>query len=151
MKGSRGAAGFTMTELVAVLALLGILVALAFTQWNGYLSQQRLRHGIVQVATDLRQAQERAKAERTPYTVIFTAASSAYTIASSGGGFTENTRLPDGVAAAAGETVTFSTFGQPVTSVTDATPRAYIVTVQNAAGRGTASVNATGGITYQAP
>lgn len=55
----------------------------------------------------------------------------------------ENTRLPDQVTATANQVVTFSAFGKP-----DA---AYTITVQNLTGTGTASMNATGGITYQAP
>ncbi len=135
--------GFSLLEVVVVLAIIAVVTTLAFARWQGYTAQQRLRYGAAQVATDLRQAQERAKAERIQYTVTFTASSSAYTIARSGGGFVENTRLPDQVTAMANQVVTFSAFGKP-----DA---AYTITVQNSTGTGTASVNATGGITYQAP
>ena len=135
--------GFTILELVVVVALLAILLGLAFTRWQGYTAQQRLRYGTARVATDLRQAQERAKSERAAYTVTFTASSSAYVIARSGGGFLENTSLPDGVVATASQVVTFDAFGRPASAST--------ITVQNVAGSGTASVNATGGISYQTP
>jgi type II secretory pathway pseudopilin PulG len=144
-------------ELVIVVALIGALLAVAFTRWQGYTAQQRLRYGTAQVATDLRQAQERAKAERIRYTVAFTTASAAYTIARSGGGFIENTSLPAGVTV---ETVTpsltpplvvtFSAFGTPIDPDTEVR-QAYTVTVRNAAGTRTITVTASGGITYQEP
>lgn len=136
-------AGFSLLELVVVVMVAGVLLALSYSPWRGYRAQQRLRYGTIQVATDLREAQERAKYERRQYTVTFTASSRNYTIVSSGGGFVENARLPEGVTPAANRVVTFSAFGRPDT--------AHAITIQNPTGTGTASVNATGGITYQTP
>ncbi len=141
MRGSRSPAGFTYLELLVVVSVAAILLALSLTSWQGYVAQRRLHYGIVQVATGLRQAQERAKEARIQYTVTFTAASSAYVIA--GGTFGENARLPDGVSVTANDVVTFSAFGQP-----DA---AHTITIQNSTGNGTVTVNATGGINYQTP
>jgi Tfp pilus assembly protein FimT len=124
-------------------ATAAVLLTLVFGRWQGHVAQQRLRYGVAQVATDLRQAQERAKAERIPYTVTFTAASRDYAIARTGGGFLENAQLPEGVTATANVIVTFSAFGRP-----DA---AQTISIQNSAGAVSASINATGGITYQEP
>jgi prepilin-type N-terminal cleavage/methylation domain-containing protein len=137
----RTARGFSFLELLLVLSLIGILLALAYNNWRGYTAQQRLRYGTAQVATDLREAQERAKEARVQYTVTFTAGSSAYAIA--GGTFVENAQLPAGVSVTADEVVTFSAFGQP-----DA---AHTLTVQNTTGSGTVTVTSMGGISYQAP
>ncbi len=134
-------AGWTILETVVVLSLIAVLLGLSFSAWRGHIAQQRLRYGIVQVATDLREAQERAKEARVQYTVTFTASSPAYVIA--GGTFVENARLPDGVTVAANDVVAFSAFGQP-----DA---AHTITIQNSTGTGTVPVNATGGINYQTP
>ena len=141
MRRRHSAAGFTFLELLLVVSLMGIMLVLGYNSWRGHTAQQRLKYGIVQVATDLRQAQERAKEARVQYTVTFAIASSAYVIA--GTGFTENASLPSGVTVTANQVVTFSAFGQP-----DA---AHTITVQNSTGSGTASVNTTGGITYQTP
>jgi Tfp pilus assembly protein FimT len=142
--GPRGRfSGFSLLEVAITGALLAVLVALAMTRWHGYTAHQRLRFGSAQVATDLRSAQERARSERVVYTVAFTAGSSDYAIVRSGGGFNENTRLPDGVAAVGTVTVTFSAFGQPGPAQT--------ILVHNSAGTGTISVNASGGITYLEP
>jgi prepilin-type N-terminal cleavage/methylation domain-containing protein len=136
-------AGFSLVEVVATLSLVAILLTLAFTRWQGWTARQRLLYGTSQVATDLRQAQERAKAERAVYTVTFTGASRNYTIARQGGGFLENTQLPEGVTAVANTVFTFSAFGRP-----DA---ARSITIQNNIGTGITTVNAMGGISYQVP
>ncbi|MBI3976175.1 MAG: prepilin-type N-terminal cleavage/methylation domain-containing protein [Armatimonadetes bacterium] len=143
MKPLRSAAGFTLLEIVVVVSIAAALLGLAYTSWRGYTAKERLRFGIIAVASDLREAQERAKEARLQYTVTFTASSSAYVIASSSGTFVENARLPDGVTIGADDVVTFSAFGQP-----DA---AHIITIQNATENGTVSVNATGGISYSTP
>jgi len=144
-----GAYGFSLLELAAALGVAAVLLALAFTGWQGYTAKQRLRYGTVQVATDLRQAQERAKAERATYTVTFAGGSSAYLIARGGGGFVENAALPAGVTATASQTVTFDAFGRPVDALGQTT--AYTVVLQNSTGSGSVSVNPAGGISYQAP
>jgi prepilin-type N-terminal cleavage/methylation domain-containing protein len=143
VRRARGERGLSLIELVIAASLLAILMALAFPRWQGHQHQQRLRYGVAQVAASLRQAQERAKAERIPYTVSFTAGSGLYPIARGGGGFLENAELPAGVTATATQTVTFSAFGQPAA--------AYTVTVQNVAGTATVTVTSTGGITYVEP
>lgn len=143
MRRLRAAAGFTVLELTVVVTIMAVLMGLSYSAWRGHTAKERLRYGIVQVSSDLREAQERAKEARVVYTVTFTASSSAYVIARSGGGFIENATLPTGVTVAANDVVTYSAFGQP-----DA---AHTITVQNATASGTVSVNATGGISYITP
>jgi prepilin-type N-terminal cleavage/methylation domain-containing protein len=127
------AAGYTILELAVVISIAAVLLSLAFTSRRGHTDQQRLRYGTVQVATDLRQAQERAKgAGRIAYTVTFTASSPTHIIARSGGGFSENARLPRGVTVTANAVVTFSAFGRPDCARTS--------TIQSALGAGTATV-----------
>jgi len=132
-----------MLELLIAVGVAAILITVSFTTWQRYTAQQRLRFAAIQVASSLRQAEERAKAERAIYTVAFTASSSNYTIARSSGGFQESAVLPTGVTPQAADTVTFTAFGQP-----DA---AHTVTLQNLTGTRTASVDSAGGITYQGP
>ncbi len=143
MKKRLRAAGFTLLEVTIVVVIAAVLLGLSYTAWQGHIAKQRLRYGIVQVASDLREAAERAKEARIAYTVTLAASSSAYIIARSGGGFVENADLPRGVTVAANDVVTFSAFGQP-----DA---AHTITIQNSTGSGTVSVNATGGISYITP
>lgn len=143
MRYLRTTVGASFLEMLLVLSLIGILLGLSYNNWQGHTAQQRLKYGTVRVATDLREAQERAKEIRRQYTVTFAAGSSAYVIAVDDGSFVENTELPSGVTATANEVVTFSAFGQP-----DA---AHTLTIQNSTGSGTVTVTANGGITYQTP
>lgn len=132
--------GFTMLELMIATAIASILVAVAYTSWRSYSDKQRLQYGVIQVASSLRQSEERAKAERAQYTITFAASSSTYVIQRVSGGFRENAQLPTGVTAQAAATVTFSAFGVP-----DA---AHTITLQNGAGTKTATVGAQGAVTY---
>ena len=132
--------GFTMLELMVATAIVGILLIAAYTSWRKYSDQQRLRYGVIQVASSLRQGEERAKAERSPYTITFTVSSSTYVIQRVSGGYLENAQMPSGVRAQASDTVTFSAFGVP-----DA---AHTITLQNGAGTKTATVGAQGAVSY---
>jgi len=134
--------GFTMLELMIAVAIAGILVIAAYTSWRKYSDQQRLRYSVIQVASSLRQGEERAKAERSTYTITFTASSSTYVIQRASGGYLENAQLPTGVTPQASDTVTFTQFGVPQNN----TP--HTITLQNSAGTKTASVNAYGAVTY---
>ncbi len=134
--------GFTMLELMIAVAIAGILVITAYTNWRKYSDQQRLRYSVIQVASSLRQGEERAKAERSTYTITFTASSSAYVIQRVSGGYLENAQLPTGVTPQTSDTVTFTQFGVPQNN----TP--HTITLQNSAGTKTASVNAYGAVTY---
>jgi Tfp pilus assembly protein PilE len=136
-------AGLGVLELVATTVIVAVLLGLSLTHWNGYRAQQRLRYGTAQLATDLRQAQERAKMERRQYTVTLTAGARAYRIASGDGVFVENATLPDGVTPTASTTVVFQSFGQPAS--------AYTLTVRNSTGTGTVTVTLRGGVTYTTP
>ena len=132
--------GLSAFELLVAVALIAAMLVAAFTSFRKYNDRQNLKYAVVQVASGLRQGEERAKAERTVYTVAFGAGASTYAIARSSGGFLENASLPGTVTPQATDTVTFSAFGIP-----DA---AHTITLQNAAGAKTVSVDTQGGITY---
>lgn len=141
MSRRRSQEGFGLLETVVVAVLAVILLTMGMSSWRGHVAQQRLRYGAAQVASDLRLAHERAKAERTPYTVSFSASSGSYAIARTSGGFLENAVLPDGVTVAETLVITFSAFGTPGAECT--------LTVGNAAGTATVTVSEAGGVIYQ--
>ena len=135
--------GMSLVELVAALLILGVLLGLAYPSWQRFQAHQSLRYGAAQVATDLREAQERAKAERREYRATFTSGSSQDRVERTGGGFSHLAELPRGVTVAADATVTFSAFGRP--------DSAYTISLQNSYGSATVTVTRGGGIRYVAP
>jgi prepilin-type N-terminal cleavage/methylation domain-containing protein len=141
--------GFTVIEILLVIAIVSLLFLFGALQWREYTELQRVRYGTVQLATDVREAMERAKAERNAYTVSVTAASSGYSIARTAGGYTENTTLPLGVMATVTQVVRFSPFGKPIDDL--GAPAGYVLTVQNPKGTGVVTVTPAGGVTYQEP
>ena len=144
-----GSAGVSLIELVVVFAVLSIMLLLGVLQWREYTELQRVRYGTMQLATDVREAMERAKAERNAYLVTLTGASSAYSIARAEGGYVENARLPNGVVAGATQIVLVSAFGRPVDALGGSIE--YVLAVQNQKGTGIVTVTSAGGVTYQEP
>ncbi|MCS7173252.1 MAG: prepilin-type N-terminal cleavage/methylation domain-containing protein [Armatimonadetes bacterium] len=135
--------GLSLLEMVVVLALVAIVLGLALPHWQRSLALQDLRYGTEQLATDLREAQERAKAERKPYTVALTAGSATYWVRRNGGGFDHRGELPRGLAPTSDVTVTFDAFGRP-----DGT---YAIPLRNRAGVGIVRVSGAGGIEVELP
>jgi prepilin-type N-terminal cleavage/methylation domain-containing protein len=141
--GLRGCRGLSLLEVLAALAILAVLLGLALPSWQRSMAMQDLRYGTEQLASDLREAQERAKAERKSYTVTLVAGSSVYWVRRSGGGFDHRGELPRGLTPTADVTVTFDAFGKP-----DAP---YAIQLQNRAGTGSVQVSRAGGIEVTLP
>lgn len=143
MRGKLGRAGMSLVELIAALVILAVLLGLAYPSWQRFQAHQSLRYAAAQVATDLREAQERAKAERTTYEATFTGGGGQYQVRRTSGGFLHLGELPRGVTVSASVTVTFNAFGKP--------DNAYTIVLSNPAGSATVSVTGGGGIQYDAP
>ncbi len=148
----------SLVELVTALLILWVLLALAYPSWQRFQAHQSLRYAAAQVATDLREAQERAKAERRPYRASFTANSPQYRVEAVAGGFVHEVVLggcesptthqptfsaPTCVKPTADVVVQFSAFGRPDSG--------YAIVLQNAAGSATVTVTGGGGIRYETP
>jgi len=140
---AKGSDGTSLVELVLALLILAVLLGLAYPSWQRFQAHQSLRYAAAQVATDLREAQERAKAERKAYQVSFTDRSGRYQVQRNDGGFVHVADLPRGVVVEGGVLVTFSAFGRP--------NGAYRIVLSNPAGSATVTVDPGGGIRYDAP
>jgi prepilin-type N-terminal cleavage/methylation domain-containing protein len=90
----RRQAGFSLFELVLAMAIAGVLLVLAFTG-GGLLASRRLAGAARTLAGDMRVLEQRARAERTCYRIIFDPVGNTYTVhrydgvvtpAASGGG-----------------------------------------------------------------
>ena len=71
LKHCAGAAGFTITELLLVMAIAGTVVATAVPNLMSWLTGLRLSSAARQIATDLQMARMKAIAQNTNYTVAF--------------------------------------------------------------------------------
>ncbi|MDR7417485.1 MAG: GspH/FimT family pseudopilin [Armatimonadota bacterium] len=71
------AAGFTLVELVVAVAIGGILIVLAFNG-SSMLANRRLVGAARTLVSDLRMLEQRARAERTCYRIVFDLAGDTY-------------------------------------------------------------------------
>ncbi len=75
--------GFSLTEVVTVISILGFLLAVAVPVWSTYVSNSNLSAAVRQVATDIRAAQSEASAELKFCGIDFKENGSGYSIYSS--------------------------------------------------------------------
>jgi prepilin-type N-terminal cleavage/methylation domain-containing protein len=113
---SRKRAGFTLTELMIVLAVSGVLIAITIPSISGYLGTARLNGAINILDADLRNAHALASAQRRTYALIFQGGSYAVTQVSPPV-LIRRRLMPRGVRCTASDTATFYAWGlsDPVT------------------------------------
>lgn len=76
---SRGEAGFSLLELVVVVAIIGMLLALAFNG-QSMMANRRLTGMARKLASDMRMLEQAARTERTCYRIVFDPAGETYTM-----------------------------------------------------------------------
>ena len=75
--------GFSLIELIIVMALMGILATLATYSWGRYVNNSNLRTAVREVMADLTLSKQKATTEGVQYRLTFTAGSGSYTISAS--------------------------------------------------------------------
>lgn len=72
--------GFTLVEIMIVLAIMGIMAAIAMPNYRTYMAQRRLNGAVRQVYGDLMAARQRAISENRTIGVVFGSDNHGYTI-----------------------------------------------------------------------
>jgi len=72
--------GFTLPEVMVVIAILGILIAIGVIIWLGILEQRRVDAAANQLASDLRLAHTRATNQLTDWRVVLTPGMADYSM-----------------------------------------------------------------------
>lgn len=76
--------GFSLIELIIVIAILGTLLGIASYSWSRYRDNTNLRTAVRELQTDLEQAKEKARAENKTYEITFTENAPTYVITADG-------------------------------------------------------------------
>jgi prepilin-type N-terminal cleavage/methylation domain-containing protein len=81
--------GFTLVELMVVIAILGIMVLMVVPNFAGMQQRARMRAGAQEIAQDFRQIRERALATSQQYVVVRAVTGRAYEVTDPTGHVTE--------------------------------------------------------------
>ena len=72
--------GFTLVEMMIVIAIMGVLSAIAIPQWNRYRENADLRTAARNIVADIADIKARATSERLPYAITFNTTGNNYQI-----------------------------------------------------------------------
>ena len=103
--------GFTLTEILVVVAIFSILAAIAVPNWSTLLPTYALNSAARQVQSELHNAKSRAAAQNASYQLSFLTTSSSYTIEKNGVSTGENKPLPEGITIASATVLGFTSRG----------------------------------------
>jgi type II secretory pathway pseudopilin PulG len=122
----RHSGGYTLTELLVLVGIIGIVLGTGVPSFFSALPSLRLSSAARQVATDLHLARIRAIAQNTSYTVTFNTSTATYTFGSDSRNLTD---LFPGITIAAASNPTFTsrgTAGAVAIQLSNGTAQKYI-------------------------
>ena len=102
--------GFTLIELMIVIAIIGILSAVALFGWRGYQDNVNLRTAARDVVTDISACKQRAVSEGVQYCMQFTDGSPNYSINTSSCGAPTQTQAKNLTSFGSGLTISNTNF-----------------------------------------
>ena len=104
--------GFTLTEVMVVIIMMGIVFAIASSTWFGVAESRRVDSATNQVAADMRLAHTSASNRLVPWRVVLTTGAPSYQLVRQSSPTSTNTRsLPDGTEIGTTITVQFAADG----------------------------------------
>jgi prepilin-type N-terminal cleavage/methylation domain-containing protein len=119
-------AGFTLLEILIVLAVLGIVFSIGFVNLRGWVLSNSLQEGASQVGADLERLRSSAWRNNTDGILRVGAGGSSYTLILSGSSSVQT--LPSGVSVSAGSTGDI-TYTAPYGELGEATSRELTLNV----------------------
>lgn len=99
--------GFTMIELLVVLAVVAVLVGLAAPSFNEQMARRRLEGVATDLSIDLQFARTQAVSDRNSVQVVTDSGGSRYRILNAAGTALKTVNLPAGITATDAVTVTY--------------------------------------------
>jgi prepilin-type N-terminal cleavage/methylation domain-containing protein len=103
--------GFTLAELMIVIAIIGILSAVSLYGWRGYQDNVNLKTAAGEVMADIASCKQRAVSEGINYCIQFTDGSPNYTINAASCGAPTQTQTKNLTSFGSGLTVSIANFG----------------------------------------
>ena len=85
MRPVRRDKGFTLVELLILIAIMGILSSMALSGFSGLTPRMRIKRAVRNIVSDMQTAKARALRDRTTWTIQFDAGNSRYVILDGGG------------------------------------------------------------------
>jgi len=140
--GMKDRRGFTLVEVLIVIAIMGIVATIASSNWSKYTSNTNLRAAARDVASDFFVTREKAVSESVNYRITFDVAANNYVITKLSDGTTQ-TKTP----ASFGREIALQTvnFGGNVDFQTRGTvSNGNLVLVNDRGSKATITVNITG-------